>query len=127
MFSTVTTKQITEPIDLAYWIVNLTSAVQFSTGFTTMLASFPSGTQPLCVEVGPHSQLAGPIRQICAAERVSNNYVPTMLRSADCTESLLSALGQLFQLDVKLDLSADSALFPPGKILTDIPLYPWDH
>lgn len=125
MFSTVTTQTVTEPLTLDYWVANLNSPVKFGPSFSSMLASLDG--QPFCVEIGPHSQLAGPIRQICAAERVPSIYAPTMIRSANCIESVLSTLGQLFQQDVAFNPSADSTLFPPGKVLTDMPLYAWDH
>ncbi|KAF2968204.1 hypothetical protein GQX73_g5355 [Xylaria multiplex] len=125
MFSTVTTQPITQSLDLAYWVLNLTSPVKFSPGFSRILASFDS--QPLCIKVEPHSQMAGPIRQICAVYQRECAYVPTMIRFADCLESLLGAIGQLFQQNVDLDMSADKELFPPGKTLVDLPLYPWDH
>ncbi|KAI1106697.1 hypothetical protein F4804DRAFT_347634 [Jackrogersella minutella] len=54
---------------------------------------------PLFVEIGPHSTLQGPFE-----------YVPTMLR-----------VGQLYQQDINVEFAA---LYPSGKVLTDIPAYP---
>ncbi|KAI0508642.1 hypothetical protein F5B22DRAFT_658952 [Xylaria bambusicola] len=125
MFSTVTTQTITQPLDLAYWVLNLTSPVKFSPSFSRILRYLNS--QPLCIEVGPHSQMAGPVRQICAAHRLECIYVPVMVRFTDCLSSLLSAIGQLFQYNVDLHVTADTVLFPSGKTLVDLPPYPWDH
>ncbi|QKX63237.1 uncharacterized protein TRUGW13939_10406 [Talaromyces rugulosus] len=125
MFSTVTSQRIALTIDLKYWVTNLVSPVRFSPGFSTMLTALAG--QPVIIEVGPHSQLAGPIREICTAEGVQSSYIPTMIREADCVESLASAAGQLFQQGVEFDTSADSTIFPPGKVLTNLPLYQWDH
>ncbi|KAI1361957.1 KR domain-containing protein [Xylaria arbuscula] len=125
MFSTVTTQPVTQALDLTYWVINLTSEVKFSPAFSNMLASLES--QPVCIEIGPHSQMSGPVRQISATHRLECTYIPVMKRFADCLESLLGAIGQLFQHNVDLNVSADKELFPPGETLVDMPLYPWNH
>ncbi len=125
MFSTVTAKVISEALDLEYWITNLTSTVKFSPGFSALLAE--QTAQPLVIEIGPHSQMAGPIREICKKEGVQSSYVPTIIRGADCLESIASTVGQLFQQGVEVDTATDSTLFPTGNVLTDMPLYSWDH
>lgn len=67
MFSTVTGQLVEGPLDLVYWVLNLTSQVKFFPGFRSLLSSLPSTSQIVLVEIGPHSQMAGPLRQICAA------------------------------------------------------------
>ncbi|KAM0744888.1 hypothetical protein ACQRIT_000272 [Beauveria bassiana] len=125
MFSTVTTKVIHEALDLEYWVENLTSTVQFSAAFSTALTA--QGFQPLVIEIGPHSQLAGPIREICKTVGVQSSYLPTMIRGADCMQSIAATVGQLFQQGVEMNMTADSTIFPCGKVLTDLPLYAWNH
>ncbi|KAI0382924.1 KR domain-containing protein [Hypomontagnella monticulosa] len=125
MFSTVTGQLVDHPLDPAYWVLNLTSPVKFISGFRSLLASSP--IQPLVIEVGPHSQLSGPIREICTSLRTEHTYVPTMIRSKNCTGSLLAALGQLFQHGVGLRLEDSPDIIPNGNVLTNLPLYQWDH
>lgn len=104
-----------------YWGSNLTSPVRFQSAVSRLLRDCP---QTLFVECGPHSTLAGPLRQICSEVRVPCKYVPTTLRSAHTPENLLSAFGQLYQHGVDIDFRS---LTPTGKVLTDLPAYPWDH
>lgn len=47
-----------------------------------------------------------------------------MLRSNHCIESLLSAFGQLYQQGITLNFEPMAAA---GKVLPDLPTYPWDH
>ncbi|KAJ9133675.1 Thiolase-like protein [Pleurostoma richardsiae] len=121
MFSTVTTELVEEPLEPEYWIRNLTSPVKFCPAVTTLLKALP---QVAFLEIGPHSQMAGPLRQICAETLVPCTYTPSMIRGKDCAETLLSAFGQLWQQGVGIDFAA---LTPKGKVLPDLPAYPWDH
>lgn len=47
-----------------------------------------------------------------------------MLRNADSQQALLSAVGQLYQNGVRIVVDQ---LVPEGRVLTDLPTYPWDH
>lgn len=46
------------------------------------------------------------------------------IRNQNCAESLLSAVGKLYTLQVPIDLKA---LLFTGSCLLDLPVYPWDH
>ncbi|ROW15254.1 hypothetical protein VPNG_03101 [Cytospora leucostoma] len=136
LLSTVTEQVIQEPIDLGYWVRNLTSPVRFNAACKVLLYTFSSDSsaKPIFLEIGPYSQMGGPLREVCTATRTQHIYIPTMLRAKDCADSLLSAVGQLFQHGVALDLASISAaggLFPlrssNNKVLTNLPPYPWDH
>ena len=122
-FSSVTGKSILDcdAFDAEYWVSNLVSRVRFERAVGTLLCS---DGDVVFVEIGPHSTLAGPIQQICAAADISSNYVPTMLRERDCIESILSAYGQLYQMGITFDFGT---IAEPSKILTDLPTYSWDH
>lgn len=104
-----------------YWEANLNSPVLFGSAVNNVLCHQHNS---LFLEIGPHSTLAGPLRQICSEAGSSFLYVPTMLRGSECVESLLSAFGQLFQQGVSIDFKK---LLPLGKFLTDLPSYPWEH
>lgn len=108
-------------LDPKYWGLNLTSPVRFYSAVSRLLRDQP---QNLFLEIGPHSTLAGPLRQICGEARLSCTYVPTMLRFSNSAESLLSAFGQLYQHGIDVDFKA---LVPAGTVVTDLPAYPWDH
>lgn len=108
-------------LDAQYWASNLTSPVRFHPAIARRLRDQP---QNVFLEIGPHATLAGPLRQICAETRATCAHVPTMLRSKDCVESLLSAYGQLYQQGISADFKA---LIPSGKVVSNLPTYAWDH
>ncbi|KAL9094132.1 MAG: hypothetical protein Q9165_003547 [Trypethelium subeluteriae] len=122
-FSSVTLKTIQEADHLGpeYWQANLTSPVLFAPALSEVLRNFD---QCLFLEIGAHSALAGPIRQICSKSGTTCSYVPSMLRNRDCNESLLSAFGQLFQNGQPVQFKT---LVAPAQVLPDLPRYPWDH
>lgn len=130
-FSSVTGKAIFDSNKLgpSYWKDNLESPVLFYTATRAILTSAklnePYQNQ-IFVEVGPHSALAGPLRQIFkdVESETSPIYIPTMVRGQNCTESLLTAVGQLHLQGAPIDFEA---LTSGKNVLTNLPLYPWCH
>ncbi|KAF2676482.1 polyketide synthase [Lentithecium fluviatile CBS 122367] len=123
-FSTVTGKVIDKPGQLtaSYWRKNLESPVLFHTGVRNIIkANFPN---PVCLELGPHSALAGPLRQIFQAEDAQLTYIPTLQRNKDDTQSIYSTIGNLWLNNIAVNFDA---LNPDGSVLTDLPTYSWDH
>ncbi|GBF65175.1 highly reducing polyketide synthase [Trichophyton mentagrophytes] len=126
LFSTVTSKTITQPQDLnaAYWRSNLESPVLFSGAIQSVL----QGAQRTAfLEIGPHSALAGPLRQIFQIAGLKNPpvYVPTLDRSeTDSQTQLLSAAGSTHICGVSVDLESVNG---KGNTLGNIPPYPWNH
>jgi acyl transferase domain-containing protein/SAM-dependent methyltransferase len=128
-FSSVTGKLLgtDESLGPRYWQSNLESPVLFSTAVSKIL-KYPElkETNITFLEVGPHSALAGPLRQILAQASFTAPYVSTMARNQNCTESYLAAIGKLHQIGVPIDLKS---LIPRGtqSYLPDLPRYAWDH
>ena len=121
-FSSVTPKQrITSPLDASYWAANLTFPVRFTSAISELLTVQGDG---IFLEIGPHSTLEGPLRQICAAKSRPFKYVSALTRKKDCKISFLSAVGKLFQEGTVLDFRP---LFPKGKAISGLPTYSWDH
>ena len=137
--SSVTAAEKTDDFGPHYWVQNLTSQVRFSDALTELCriqhADAPSTTDsvPFFVEVGPHSALSGPVRQILTQPSLASTgfrYLPTLIRDQDGLRSILSLCGRLFELGVSLDLD-------PGKlvegsssyktVVQNLPQYPWDH
>ncbi|KAL2194238.1 polyketide synthase [Corynascus similis CBS 632.67] len=128
-YSSVTTRLIKDGTPLAspyYWVINLVSPVRFSNAVCNLLLeNKAAGDSSILLEVGPHSALAGPLRQICEAAAQPCNYVPSQIRGKDCAASFLSALGKLYQEAVSVDWKP---LFPEdSRALAGLPTYPWDH
>jgi acyl transferase domain-containing protein len=107
-----------------YWQRNLELPVIFYNAAQTVLAD--SGSS-LFLEVGPHSALSGPIRQIMELAFLTYPYVSCLVRGVNCAESLLLALGQLYTHGLPLNLSVLINPTHAVKVLTDLPTYPWDH
>lgn len=97
-FSSVTGKRVTEPDELgpSYWRRNLESPVLFYSAVSAILSEVSQ--ENLFLEIGPHSALAGPLRQIFknAHMKTTPSYVATLIRGTDGTESLLNTMGQLY-------------------------------
>ncbi|EON95815.1 putative polyketide synthase protein [Phaeoacremonium minimum UCRPA7] len=121
MFSTVTTSLVEDALEPSYWVENLTSPVRFCPAVTALVKAIP---QAIFLEIGPHSQMAGPLRQICAESKTGCTYAPSMIRGKDCKESLLASFGQLWQQGINIDFTT---ITQKGKVLTDLPAYPWDR
>ena len=122
-FSSVTRNIVedTNSLDSRYWAINLTSPVLFS---STVANIVRHQSNRVFLEIGPHSTLASSVRRICSKANSPCMYAPTMVRETNSAETLLSALGSLYQFDIAFD---SKRLFPHGSILSDLPPYPWDH
>lgn len=124
LFSSVTGKKYSSPgvFNASYWRSNLESPVLFHTAVLNVIHS--GFKNILLVEIGPHSALAGPLRQIFQAEGKTYAYVRSLLRDRDDTQSMYECVGSLWCHNVPVDFEVIS---PPGRVLTDLPAYCWDH
>lgn len=126
----------TEALDASYWVQNLTKPVRFAEALASMVAPVERGsTKPgvdVVVELGPHSALEGPCKQILKA--VGGNaakipYASALLRKTDACLTATKLAGTLFCTGAAIDLAAIN--FPDADkspaLLTDLPKYPWNH
>lgn len=122
-FSSTTGEVFEDPVAMnaQYWQTNLTSPVLFDSAVRTLLQRQRNN---VFLEIGPHSTLAGPLRQICSEAELDCLYIPTMIRNKNCAETLLSAWGQLYQQGISFSFEP---LTRGGSVLPDLPSYPWDH
>ncbi|KAL4962931.1 type I polyketide synthase [Aspergillus stella-maris] len=135
MFSSVTSKELDEKtiLDGKYWVRNLTSPVLFSQGLRALCEQEYNGLPiDTIVEVGPHSQLGGPVNQILktiSGAHGQASYTNTLKRGDDAETALLRCLGFLVIRNgsVRLnDLNKDSKE-GHTQSLVDLPPYPFDH
>ncbi|KAL8747869.1 MAG: hypothetical protein Q9190_000317 [Brigantiaea leucoxantha] len=123
-FSSVTGSLLqSTALDSRYWQRNLESPVLFKEAVSSIL-QHPVGRSAVFLEIGPHSALAGPLRQIFTHKSTTAPYISAMVRNQSCVESLLVAVGKLYALRFPIDLQA---LIVTGSCLSDLPRYPWDH
>ncbi|KAK2816785.1 putative PKS/NRPS-like protein biosynthetic cluster [Arthroderma sp. PD_2] len=106
-----------------YWKANLERPVLFRAAVSNVLKSTEIKNE-VFLEVGPHSALAGPLRQILSYESSKAPYISTLVRRQNSVENLLQAIGKLYTLHFKIDFRA---LIPGGSCISDLPCYPWDH
>ncbi|KAF9884961.1 hypothetical protein FE257_000871 [Aspergillus nanangensis] len=126
-------------LDETYWSANLLSPVKFNQAMQTIGTSNEFRHVDLFVEIGPHSALAGPIRQIKAANNLEQwQYLPSLTRNAECAGAMLHLAGELFLRGhdaISMDrVTAMEEISPVGKIshrtghmIVDLPPYQWDQ
>ncbi|KAI1499706.1 hypothetical protein F5X99DRAFT_430330 [Biscogniauxia marginata] len=121
-------------LEPTYWVQNLTCPVRFDEAVQDMLAPIDdhkTGVNML-LELGPHSALQGPLKQILKAvggDAAKIPYVSALARKKDAVETALDVAAALFTKGASLDFEAIN--FPkPGKtpmLLSDLPRYPWNY
>lgn len=136
MISTLTGKDVDaeQTSHPSYWRANLESPVEFSKAISTALKD---GAYHF-LELGPHSALELPLKQIHTSENVESPflYASAIVRDTNSINSLLNAVGQLFLSNHNVDFgrlnviphdngtASDESV---GKVLVDLPRYPWQH
>ena len=118
-----------------YWVQNLISPVLFSDAFESLCsaASEPDKHLDLVIEIGPHSALKGPIRDILITKLSTSpkpEYLPSLVRFEDSVATMLQTAARLITKGSRPNLSAIN--FPTKDprqptILPDLATYPWDH
>lgn len=137
MISSVTGCSMGERIiDGQYWSLNLVSPVLFSQAFKEMVKKTPS--LDLVVEIGPHSALSSPIRQICTEHNLDRlSYAPSLKRHSNDLVQILNLAGKLWVQNSAIDLRrviSNERILPDGSIsrtrgslLVDLPTYHWNY
>ncbi|XXG97578.1 short-chain alcohol dehydrogenase [Hypoxylon texense] len=142
MVSSVTNAIIPEMtvLDHAYWSANLRSPVLFNQAVQTILTSKEFENVDLFIEVGPHSAMAGPIKQIKAELKSEKlEYLPTLLRGTDSAVQLLKLAGEMFNRSYPLDMERVTSAYVEersrkgkptstrGSVIVDLPPYQWNY
>lgn len=137
MYSSVTGSLIdADELGPTYWVRNLTSPVLFSDAVACLLASdthsLRNPSVDVLVEVGPHSALQGPSREIMKHHSIQNvEYTTCLSRGRDAVETLLEAAGLLFTYGVPVAIQSvnteSEPLISTPSLLCDLPPYSWDH
>ncbi|KAL6796632.1 putative polyketide synthase [Trichoderma sp. SZMC 28012] len=145
MFSSVTGKVIDNAALAApsYWVSNMVSPVRFSQAVEAGIEYNPTKKRTagssqfvdLIVEIGPHSALQGPLKQILDANRSKLKhdvpYISVISRNVDAVRSCLDAIGKLAQRGHPVDISCvhkstENESQRP-QFLTNLPPFAWNH
>ena len=120
----------------SYWVDNLKSPVLFSSAASELCEMTTVDSRrgvDILVEIGPHSALQGPIRQILQSLGGKSDKVrslPSLKRNEHCPTSILHLASLLWMNGCQLDIGQinfpDSSLALAG-VLTDLPPYQWNH
>lgn len=123
-FSSVFNKQLDEttPLDASYWVANLGNPVLFSTALDQAVKSFGTEKKVL-LEVGPHTALKGPIRQVTQGDN-SVAYVGSLVRGNNAMTELMKTAGEAWANNIHPDFSK---INPAGNLLMDLPRYGWQR
>lgn len=123
-------------LDEDYFSANLRQPVLFNQAVQTILTAPEFADVDLLVEIGPHSAMSGPIRQIKAALGTAKlEYLPTLLRDQHCATEMLRFAGDLFLRNYPLDmervtsieesLGSGKVVCKQGSLIVDLPSYQW--
>lgn len=132
-FSSVTGQSKTDGFTAAYWRENLESPVRFVDAVSQMAES---GRHQI-IELGPHSALELPIKQIRNQLKLSSNQLPyasALVRGKSSAESVLSLAGQLWLSNHPIQMSLvnkpvyeGKSRAPQPQVLHDLPPYRWTY
>lgn len=118
----------TSSLTASYWIDNLTMPVLFASGFKSLVAT---ASPDLVIEVGPHSALQGPIKQILKVTGGTQKYLPSLERNKDATVAALNLAGGLFAggYPIKMDAINFPSSVQQSRInpIHDFSPYPWEE
>ena len=125
----------------SYWVTNMLSPVEFSDSLRSLCLGVSDEQRErglksavdILIELGPHSALAGPIKQILQADptlRTSSvRYFSALTRNKNAVETSLQLASQLFKSGYPIDFNAINN--PNGELghstLVDLPPYAWNH
>ncbi|KAL5342468.1 hypothetical protein BJX70DRAFT_394689 [Aspergillus crustosus] len=143
--SAVTGTRITDISQLAnpdHWVGSLVQPVEFVDAFTEMVLGDPddpSGTSvDVLLEVGPHTALGGPIREILSLPEFAHIDIPywgCLVRDEHAGDSMRAAALNLFRHGQVLTMHEINFPTEDGayedehtlQVVTDLPSYPWNH
>ncbi|KAI3336268.1 putative hybrid NRPS/PKS enzyme [Xylariaceae sp. AK1471] len=123
-----------EEIQDEYWRDNMTKSVLFAEAVRTALAS--DDQINLCLEVGPHPALGGPVAHNVGDDRSAPlSYSGVLARGKNDVESFADGLGfvwtQLGAAGVDFQSYANAAAAGSKsvqpRLVTGLPLYQWNH
>ncbi|KAK5659465.1 hypothetical protein OQA88_666 [Cercophora sp. LCS_1] len=110
-----------------HYVDNLTRPVLFAQAFEAMCFG-PDGKGPAqvdaIVEIGPHSTLSGPIRQILLGRKMA--YTSCLKRPVDAVNTMQDLASDLLRLGYPVALEAVNSS-DRASFVHDLPAYPWNH
>ena len=124
-FSSVTGKSKRTGFDATYWRTNMESPVLFSQAVQCLIEQ----SDVHLIEIGPHSALELPLKQIRKELKISEERIPyssSLTRGRNAAECSLHLLGRLFLygLPVSFHMINTQDVTTSPRVLPDLPPYP---
>ncbi|KAI1101537.1 putative polyketide synthase [Jackrogersella minutella] len=125
-----------EALPSEYWSANLVQRVLFNTAVKRMGSDELFSDVRNIIEIGPHSALSGPFKQIMTANKFDRFvYIPSMTRNKNDADQILSVAGSLFLASYDVDLEEVNGVNETSMIrkpktqylLVDLPPYQWNY
>jgi acyl transferase domain-containing protein/NADPH:quinone reductase-like Zn-dependent oxidoreductase/SAM-dependent methyltransferase len=136
-FSSVTGLPLDYPSTLNgdYWVTNMVSQVKFLQAVQSFASDLNTAGKGdftnMIIEIGPHSALSGPLREILnmpGISKINSIYIPSIIRKKSGVEALLSLAGNTFAQGCVMNYGAiNPKSHSKPRVLVDLPKYPWDH
>ncbi|KAK1525837.1 polyketide synthase [Colletotrichum costaricense] len=119
-YSSVSSQTLERASDFGaeYWQRNLESPVLFRQAVVRLLQT---SSTTLHLEVGPHSALAGPLKQIYTEMAITPSYLAVQKRGSNSAAAFLATIGEMHCRGVPVKFPIPDGARP----LTDLPPYPW--
>ena len=140
MISSVTGRPVlAEDLGPSYWVDNMVSPVQFVSAIESAFQTAKSERRrrgspsvDTIVEIGPHSALQGPIKQILAKlqKLEDTTYLSALRRGQSAVDTALRLAGELWSKGANVSLGHVNSMQRTPKVhipLIDLPKYPWNH
>ena len=143
MVSSLTGSELTAShLPISYWCDNLRNRVLFNSAVRTLGTSEKYADVNTFVEIGPHTALSSPVKQICAANGFEKHYIASLVRGRHSDIALLKTAGELYLKGLNVDLELvnsvkKSAPSPVAiamnkkrnapRYLPDLPPYQWNY
>ncbi|KAK6211719.1 polyketide synthase [Colletotrichum tabaci] len=126
-YSSVTGKRASgHDLGPGYWVANMLGRVRFASSLKQLCRAGAD----ILVEVGPHSALAGPVKQIIQSDdalKASNiKYASALTRKYDAAQTVLAMAAKLLAEGVPVDLSAVNGAGGRENVVVDLPPYRWN-
>jgi NADPH:quinone reductase-like Zn-dependent oxidoreductase/ubiquinone/menaquinone biosynthesis C-methylase UbiE len=125
-------------LNSVHWVKNMLQPVLFSEALTALCVepaktgSKTSKGVDILVEIGPHSALAGPIRQVLGSSVLKGldiGYKSALIREKSAVETTQALASFLLARGCKVDLHQVNFPQNPSnlEVLRDLPAYAWNH
>ncbi|PYH31947.1 type I polyketide synthase [Aspergillus neoniger CBS 115656] len=129
-YSSLLGQKVEQPgvLGASYWVDNLTHPVRFSTA----LGQLCTETKPdVIIEIGPHSALQGPIKQILQGlQNTHTQYFASLVRNEHATKATLQLASRLFLAGQDLYFGEVNQTFADEStpaLITAFTPCPWSH